>query len=369
MQEEQGFVLATSLVMLLLLTLLTSAVYISVDSSQKSSGAAESATEAFYYAETAANYMSWSLYNNVEFDSYTYPQPVRTDLAGLANNKFGEPDMRPALPNQRSLPNPLAAGDFAEWFANPGNPSGEQLLSFGAPLILDPYGVQATTVDHYGQLMYYDNSAWDSRMVFLWSSDMYSQGGIGLPDLYKIHERLPRYIMLSIDDYGNITPSMPPYTPASPNHHASDQASVPPKSVKGVDYPENGAIVWLTGGNQTDDYVIDPTDHYFAHIFHYTNPLNIATRVNDPYGEYRGASAVAHGNYALVNGVPRVDIYGNLKRLLCDPAIADKYSTACAIKGPPYTGAWLRSTNYGLVIYSIGYAQGRASKLIRMTYR
>jgi hypothetical protein len=220
-------------------------------------------------------------------------------------------------------------------------------------------GPPATTKDHYGQLMYYDNSPWDSRMVFLWSSDMYSQGSSGLPDLYDIYTQLPRYIMLSIDEYGNITPSMPSYSATSPHHG----------NVKGVDYPENGAIVWLTGGNRTDDHVIDLTDNYFAHIFHYTDPYSIATRVNDPYGEYRGVNAVAHRNYDLVNGSPRVDIYSNpFKKLLCDPTLADQYSTACAITDP-YTGAWLDSSSYGLVIYSIGYVRGRANKLIRVVYK
>ena len=320
-QEEKGFVLATSLVMLLLMTLLTVAVYVSVDSSQKSSMAAESATEAFYYAETAANYMAWALYNNAEFDSYTYPDPVRTDLSGAANHRFGEPETRPG----GGLDDSVAAGDFAEWDANRGNPSGEDVFTVSG-------------VDHYGQLMYYDNSTLANRMVWLRNKDMYSEGSSGLPTMHKIHTKLPRYIMLSIDEYGNITPSMPPYSATSPHHG----------NVMGVDYPENGAIVWLTGGNRTDDHELAPIDNFFAPVFDFTNPLDATTRVNDPYGAYLMPPS---GTFP------------------CDVALATSASKACNKPIGTGTGQWLTGTEYGLVIYALGYVRGEAHKLIRVVYK
>ena len=340
-QEEKGFVLATSLVMLLLMTLLTVAVYVSVDSSQKSSMAAESATEAFYYAETAANYMAWALYNNAEFDSYTYPDPVRTDLSGAANHRFGEPNDRAEhelFPN--NIPDHTVTGDLAEWLENPGNPSGDNLVdNYSSTGSADLY-VQDTYGNFvYGQLMYYDNSPWSGRMVFLKSSDMYSEGSSGLPDLFEIHKKLPRYIVLSIDSYGNITPSMPPYSTTAPHHG----------NVMGVDYPENGAIVWLTGGNRTDDHVIDPIDHYFARI-------RTLSGIYDPYsvyGDVDGNVPDYHETGVTVN-----------KNIACKLADSGEDTIACS-----HDGAWLKGQDYGLVIYALGYVRGKAHKLVRVVYK
>ena len=308
-QREEGFVLATSLVMLMLMTMLITVIYMSIDSSRKSTAAAETSTEAFYYAETAVNYMSWSLYNNVEFDSYIYPNPVRTDLAGIANNSFGEPaDRATSTFFPKNIPDHTVTGDLAEWLENPGNPSGEQSV-VGVP----------------GQLMYYDNSPSANRALFLRGSKMYSPGkNIAankdkLPDMFEIRKRLPRYIMLSIDNNGNITPSMPPYQAALPHHG----------DVMGVDYPQNGAVVWLTGGNRTDDHVIDPVDHYNADIF--------------------------------TSGV-----YGGLSCAIGIPPVGPPTSNDIACNAE--TNVWMTGTQYGLVIYAIGYVNGRPTKIIRVVY-
>ncbi len=313
-QREQGFVLATSLVMLMLMTMLITVIYMSIDSSRKSTAAAETSTEAFYYAETAVNYMSWSLYNNVEFDSFVYPNPVRTDLAGIANNSFAEPADRAAVSRSNYITDHKVTGDWKEWMESRGNPSGDDTFIENG-------------VGHPGQLMYYDNSPSANRVLFLRGSKMFSPGNNNianrdkLPDMFEIRKKLPRYIMLSIDNNGNVTPSMPPYQAALPHHG----------DVMGVDYPQNGAVVWLTGGNRTDDHVIDPIDHYYADIF------------NSP-AVYAGLNCTTGA--------------------LGTPGAPTTNDIACNAE----TGAWMTGTQYGLVIYAIGYANGRASKIIRLVY-
>jgi len=302
-QREQGFVLATSLVMLMLMTMLITVIYMSIDSSVKSTAAAESSTEAFYYAETAANYMSWALYNNVDFDSYIYPDKVRNDNPPGGNFTFAEPADRANTPLfPQNIIDHTATGDLAEWRENPGNPSGDQ-----------------SVVGVAGQLMYYDNAPSANRALFLKASVMNPDplGKQVLPDMFEIHKRLPRYIMLSIDGNGKITPSMPPYSAAVPHHG----------NVMGVDYPQNGAVVWLTGGNRTDDHVIDPVDHYNADIF--------------------------------TSGV-----YGGLACSTVGAAAPAPDSIACNAE----TNSWMNGAQYGLVIYAIGYANGNASKIIRLVY-
>jgi len=365
--NEKGFILATSLVMMLLMTMLTAAVFISVDASQKSSMSAESSAEAYYYAETATNYMQWSLYNNVEFDSYTYPQIVREDIvdtdpcvvAGIAAPcayKFGEPSPRgydPANPHPVTgllsndpyvyLPTPEASGDYDEWRANRFNPSGNDTFSFtvaGAPVNIE------------GQLMYYDNSPLANRKVWYRSEDMYSNAtadaystaDAGQPELYGVYRYLPRYIMLSIDDYGQITPSMPPVNTALP-WHGTDTGDLEAdiKADKGVYYPKNGAIVWLTGGNRTDDYEIAPMDVYAAPAYN--------NRVNPGVWDSDLASPAYGGLPCTLTTTPAA------------PGDMQNDSAACLT-----SGTWVDDVDYGLVIYAIGYVRGKPQRLVRVVY-
>jgi len=69
--SEQGFILATSLVMLVLLTMLSIATYYGTIISQQTSASAQESTQSFYYAETGLNYVAWALKNDAEFDGYT----------------------------------------------------------------------------------------------------------------------------------------------------------------------------------------------------------------------------------------------------------------------------------------------------------
>ncbi len=321
-KNERGFVLATSLVLLLLMGMLTAAVFVSVESSQKSSMASESSTQAFYYAETAANYMAWALYNDADFDSYVYPSRVK--LTGEFS--FNEPaarSVRVGMNPDDTLVNPVASGDYKEWRANRGNPSGDQR-------VVKPDGTYVQYLlgkDVFGQLMYYDNDLLNRRALSLRSGQLYTFGTpkSDVDSLYKVHKQLPRYIMLSIDESGNITPSLPPYNNALPHH----------TDVMGVDYPENGALVWLTGGGRQDDLQIDPVDHYFAPVLTVTG--GVVTY--DPNGVYTGTIA-------------------------CNPTLALDTSIACSS-----TGLWLTDADYGLVIYALGYVRGRAQKLIRVVYK
>ncbi len=323
--DEKGFILATSLVMMLLMTMLTAAVFISVDATQKSSISAESSAEAFYYAETAVEYMKWSLDNDADFDSYTYPSAVKTSGADVYT--FAEPDVRGSATGDpyTYLPNPKAVGDYTEWRANRFNPSGDNTVKK-----IDGTYVQNTGgLDVYGQLMYYDNSPLADRMISYQNDDIYSNGEAELPELFEIHENLPRYIMLTIGNDGTITPSMPPVNDTAPWHN----------NVEGTDYPTNGALVWLTGGNRTDDYEIDPVDNYYAPLVDVNvNPVNW-----DPYAAYIGRLAC--------------DLNEGLGKDLQDE------SAACLT-----SGTWVDDADYGLVIYALGYVRGKPQRLVRVVY-
>jgi len=335
--NESGFVLATSLVMLLLMTMLTAAVFVGVDSSQKSSMAAESSTEAFYYAETAANYMGWAMFNDAELDSFTYPNLVKV----LPNDfKFVEADPRgtnPAVdPLARVasyLPVPLAKGDFSEWQANRGNPSGDQsvMIAGGGP-VLNAAGTTA-----FGQIMYYDNAPLNSRAIAFKANVLLSNGVAGEPELFGIHTSLPRYIRLDIDAAGNITPSIPIYSATVPHHG----------DVEGVDYPTNGALVWLTGGNRTDDLEIDPIDDYYQPL------IDRITGNFDPVGAYTGTIGGS-----LVGGP-----------LTCtSPPTQSSIACSKSLLGGVGTGSWVTDAKYGLVIYALGYVRGQPQKLVRVVY-
>ncbi|MDX8380885.1 MAG: hypothetical protein R8M14_02090 [Ghiorsea sp.] len=338
--NESGFVLATSLVMLLLMTMLTAAVFVGVDSSQKSSMAAESSTEAFYYAETAANYMGWAMFNDAEFDSYTYPDAVKSS----GEFRFEEADVRgtdpaldPLVDPYAYLPVPLAKGDFLEWRANRGNPSGDQSVAtaIGAD-VLNSLGLTA-----FGQIMYYDNAPLNSRAIAFKANVLSSNGVAGEPELFGIHTSLPRYIRLDIDAAGNITPSIPIYSAIVPHHG----------DVEGVDYPTNGALVWVTGGNRTDDLEIDPIDDYYEPLF------NLLTGKFDPVGAYTGT----------IGGFLAGSLAGG--PLTCTSAPTQS-SIACSksLLGGAGTGTWVTDADYGLVIYAIGYVRGRPQKLVRVIY-
>jgi hypothetical protein len=264
MKYERGFVLVTSLIMLSLLTLFSVAMYFVGRSATQTSGSAQSSTMAFYYAETANNYMAWAMRNDAEFDGFDFRGPPVNDSSAV------NPSVFPVL----TIPANFAdVGDWTELRANMWNPG---------PTTISDTSAAGTA----GQLMYFDNSVLGGRAV------SWPAAQITLPKLYHISASLPRYIRLDIDNTGNITPSMPALPhPATP--------------VVGVDIPNNGAIVWLTGGDTTKDI------------------------------EYGAASACA-----------------------ADPS-PPANPAACDVNAVNYIEA------PSIVVYTIGYVNGQARKILR----
>jgi len=346
--KDKGFVLPTSLVMMLLMTVLSIGVYYGVSVSQSTSASAKSSTEAFYYAETGANYLIWALKNDAEFDSYTYTGLVDSVATGGTNRyTFGEPDARPGT----TLSDPNAVGDYTEWKANKGNPSAEDTVE--AELVL------YAGVGYGGQLKYFDNSALASRPVCHPSSLC---GGTA-PVLDGINIKAPRYIRLDIAADGQITPALPPYNSTNALHHGS---------TVGVDVPLNGAIVWLTGGDSTTDRRLEPIDKYFA-------PLQ------DGNGKAIVTSANVVGALSLVSNWPLADVapQGAFRNPVTGWLAYKNVNTHCNIYDQDVTqpsgvhpdlliacdkenGGWLQSNQYGLVAYVVGYVDGKARKLLRI---
>ena len=250
--RQQGFVLVVSLIMMALLTLLSLGLYSQSQVDQQASVAVRTSTEGYYYAETAINYMAWSFRNDAEFDAPAFPEP--------------------AIPA-----NAATVGDKTELFADLWSPGPTAFSS-------DNAGSASTS----GQLMYFDNSPLSSRFL-IWPG--------ANPVMYHISAHLPRYIVLNIASDGQVTTSIPPLPhPASP--------------VVGVDVPRNGAVVWLTAGDQSEDVELDPTQ-------------------------------------SACSGSP--------------PANA----VACRSSGASGTSAGWLSSPYGVVAYAIGYVNGRPSQMIR----
>ena len=320
---QSGFVLVTSLILLSLLTLMSIAMFYVSKSGSQTSAAAQTSTEAYYYAESAIYYISWAIANDAEFDNHTYSG---TYLA----SPFGEP-LVPA--------NASSIGDFLEfqnnrWDPGPTGVSGSSAVDTDA------------TVYTAGQVMYFDNSPMGGRYLCMESYlnfpnclDVSLSTGDSnrvQPSMYQISARLPRYIKLNMASNGVITPSIP-----SLPHRATP--------VVGEDIPLNGAIVWLTAVDSTD-----PTRD--IEIF----PLDIFGNGGTP------ATACAGG--VLANGecpctAPDLNNPPVLGDLDYDNYVAFMSAWACEAN----TGAWI--SNYGVAAYAVGYVNGRASHLIRSVIR
>jgi len=215
--KEGGFVLVTSLVLLLLLTMLAVGVMYSSQVSQQTSATARDTTEAFYYAETGIHYMAWALKNDAEFDS------VPTGVVERASGVFDEPTI-PATPDASTV------GDRVELFSNLPDPG---------PTAISDTSTAGTT----GQIMYFDNRLLASRTnAICWGGGL-CPGSSNPPTFDGINQNLPRYIKLEIDTSGNITPTIP---------------ALPHGAVVGTDVPNNGVIVWITAGDTVEDAEILP---------------------------------------------------------------------------------------------------------------
>jgi len=267
--QQRGFILVTALIMLSLLTLLSLGMYMSSRSATQTSASAQRTTEAYYYAETAINYISWAMRNDAEFDSFDF-RGVPVNDANAVNPAIFLPLTTPV--------NSANVGDWSELMANLTNP--------GPTTISDtttPSGIS-------GQVMYFDNTPIVQRAIS-WPK---AATKTNQPVLNNISTKLPRYIRLDIDAAGVVTPSIP----ALP--HAT-------KPVIGDDIPNNGAVVWLTAGNSTEDFQVFPCTG--------TVPSGVSA---------------------------------------CDKNNKQLWSTS-----PP------GKVRYGIVVYAIGYVNGRPSHLLR----
>jgi len=298
---ERGFVLATALVMLSLLTLLAVAMYYNSKSAMQISSTAQHSTEGHYYAETAVNYMIWAQENDAEFDNF--------DAIVAKSGGFNDPNS--------------SVGDREELAADVGNP--------GPTIISDTTGPGTS-----GQIMYFDNTpltnnsatnraictgyfnptgTTDGHYFSTCVNLQETPGNRYAPSLYQISTRLPRYIVLEIDSSGVITPSIPVLPHPTP-------PVVPPLANPSV--PKNGAIVWLTTGNSRMDFEVDPS----------LGACNAGTQPVDVMG--------CDANPPAVNPDGWLRAVGSLST---------------------------KEDQYGVVVYAIGYVNGRPSSIIRAQIR
>ncbi len=186
--NQSGFVLITSLVVMGLLSLMSIGLYASNKMNQDASRTDVQATQAYYYAETALNYVFWALENDGELD--------------------GED------PNNPPPPNPLGINyaDLGDWTELTGN-------------AFIPGPTTVTGVD--GQVRYFDNrpitpAHYADPSTFP-SSFLFIPGTPPEPDFSNLV--MPQHLVIEIDSTGSVSLGTP---------HLSDTAT-----------PLNGAAVWL----------------------------------------------------------------------------------------------------------------------------
>jgi|UPI000376CC15 hypothetical protein len=334
--KETGFVLPTSLIILALLTMLALTVYFGSLSSQKMSAAAQKTTQGYYYAETAANYMQWVLNADAEMDSYAN-YPGGTSGNYLRNGAGVAPFTEP--PNRGGVISTVR-GDFGELMANLANP-GPVRIGDTDTVLADTFG--ETT----GAVMYFDNTPLAARAI------SWPDAQTTLPSFENISVKLPRYIKIDIDAYGNIAPTIPKLPHANP-------------PVMGDDIPENGAIAWLTAGvadayGERDIQLI-PLDPYIY------DPYNLAlTPTPIPAAApYPAGAATAYPNGSNVAAYPSTSPNCALAAPLSAAAMM---AVACdSYTALPADGGWIGPTRYRIVIYALGYVNGKPVRLVRKTW-
>ncbi|MES0371427.1 MAG: pilus assembly PilX N-terminal domain-containing protein [Mariprofundaceae bacterium] len=165
--KEQGFVLITSLVILLILTIMSVGLYFRSTTNQQVSTSGQNTTRAYYFAETALNYVSWSLHSAQNNDA---------DLDGDGNG--------------------------------------------------DRSNLQADTTDPTTQVSYFDNRAITARRIAYNPANtvnppvVYDPSTNATPDFDNIAGNLPAgYLVLAIADNGAITLTVTSTVPA--NHYGA----------------------------------------------------------------------------------------------------------------------------------------------------
>ncbi|NWF38152.1 hypothetical protein F3F96_03245 [Mariprofundus sp. NF] len=317
--HQKGFVLITSLIMLSLLTLMSLAMFFTGRTATQTSSSAQSSTEAYYYAETAINYINWAFHNDADFDNFPYT------AGSYRHAAFGDP----------TPPAADTAGDMSEMNAYLSDP--------GPTAISDTAAAGLA-----GQVVYFDNTPLANRAI-CFNSEPDPGAGVALtypncinvqlaptdnrliaaqPTMFNISTLLPRYIKLEIADNGTITASIPQLP-----HRSPTTTTVGP--IVGEDIPNNGAIVWLTAADKTE---IDSDIEIF--------PLQ-------PGATESAVDACT----ALGAGCP------------CDGSPSTANSRACDansglwLDGQVVAGAW--DPPYRVAAYAIGYVNGAPTHLIR----
>ncbi|MDQ6979246.1 MAG: hypothetical protein Q9M09_03595, partial [Mariprofundaceae bacterium] len=267
--------------------------------------------QGYYYAETAANYMQWILKSDAELDSYaSYPGGYLRQRSGLTAPyaPFGEPCDK-GLTTMKNI------GDFSELAANLSNPG---------PITISDTGSGAS-----GAVMYFDNSPLanppPAGRAIKWPDAKAHP-----PSFENISARLPRYIKIDIDAYGNIAPTIPQLPHVNP-------------PVVGEDIPQIGALAWLTAG-VADDY----------------GEFDVEIVPMDAYTYNAGCTAAPNPN-------PMTTVAG----LVCGSAPFKATDLAC----DTYTNAagvtalgWVGPARYRFVIYALGYVNGKPVRLVRKTW-
>jgi len=329
--NQQGFVLVTALIMLSLLTLMSLAMFFSGRSATQTSAAAQSSTEAYYYAETAINYINWAFHNDADFDNFPYTSGSYRHLA------FGDP----------TPPASDTAGDMSEMNAYLSDPG--------------PTAISDASAGLAGQIMYFDNTPLANRALCFYS-EADPGAGVALtypncinvqlapndsrltnaqPTMFNISVNLPRYIKLEISDTGVVTSSIPQLP------HRGPSSSPTAGPVVGEDIPNNGAVVWLTaaGKNSAGTYPDIDTD---IEIFPLNEPVSPATFAD-----------VCTAASCPCTGVPTVNTRA------CDANsglwLDGQYVDHDA--NPSTPNVW--DPPYRVAAYAIGYVNGVPTHLIR----
>ncbi len=196
-ENERGFILLTSLITLGLMLVLSIGLWYRSAINQQVSGSGQNATHAYYYAESAINYIALALNNDAELDG----QLPANDPGGNAN-LYGDWTALSQL--DTFLPGPTTLG--------------------GAD----------------GQLAYFDNRPVADRNGFVFDGTNPTALNPVFSTLIT-SSQMPQHLELDIDTNGNITLPSLSYTTASP---ASDF---------------DGALVWLTAvDSNNSDVQLDP---------------------------------------------------------------------------------------------------------------
>jgi len=187
-EREQGFVLITSLIIMGLMLVLSIGLWYRSAINQQVSASGQKSTQAFYYAESAINYVAWALATGND-----------AELDGEDTNGSG--DLIPGATDANTV------GDWTELVGDTFRPG--------------PSTLGGTD----GQLAYFDNRTIANRNGFAF--DAGDPAALN-PDLSAMitSSQMPMHLVLNIDASGNITLPSPAYSTSA--------------------VPTNGAVVWLT---------------------------------------------------------------------------------------------------------------------------